>query len=154
MGYPARTRKRSTVDPFDSGFLSQNGLGAGRVGDLTASLTLGQVISSIRRWCPGFRGQCNMELEFPIKRIAIVCGSGGSLVDAARSHRVDLLLTGEATYHQMLEARSMGLAVLNIGHYASERFAMDGLAERLSVAFPTLRVWSSRAECDPVLAVE
>jgi putative NIF3 family GTP cyclohydrolase 1 type 2 len=84
-----------------------------------------------------------------IERIGIVCGSGGSLVTAAATADCQLLITGEATYHQALEASHRGIDLLLLGHGPSERFAMDELAGELAFQFPALHVWSSRDEWDP-----
>ena len=36
------------------------------------------------------------------------------------------------------------------GHYASERFAVESLAESLGRHFPELVVWASQKEADPL----
>jgi dinuclear metal center YbgI/SA1388 family protein len=84
-----------------------------------------------------------------IERIGIVCGSGGSLISAAHAADCQLLITGEATYHQALEASHRGIDLLLLGHGPSERFAMDELAGEMALQFPSLDVWSSRDEWDP-----
>jgi len=43
-----------------------------------------------------------------------------------------------------------GLAVVAVGHHASERFSMAVLAERLSAAVPGLECWASEVERDPL----
>ena len=62
------------------------------------------------------------------------------------SRGCDAMLTGEATYHQCLEAESLGIAMLMIGHHASEAFAMKSLASQLQTKLPSLRVVSSQKE--------
>jgi putative NIF3 family GTP cyclohydrolase 1 type 2 len=42
------------------------------------------------------------------------------------------------------------LAVVAVGHHASERFSMDVLAERLAAAVDGLVCWASRDERDPL----
>ena len=37
-----------------------------------------------------------------------------------------------------------------LGHYASERFALDNLAANLADQFPELAVWASTDEEDPL----
>ena len=56
------------------------------------------------------------------------------------------MLTGEATYHQCLEAESLGIALLMIGHHASESFAMKDLALQLQALLPNLQVTTSHLE--------
>ena len=62
----------------------------------------------------------------------------------------ELFLTGEATFHTCLQAEAEEVSLLMIGHYASERFAMEYLAAELANAFPQLQVWASEQEQDPV----
>ena len=85
-----------------------------------------------------------------LAQVAVACGSGGELLDAARRAGCDALLTGEARFHACLEAEAAGLALLLAGHYASERFALDWLAGDLQTQFPQAVVWASRRERDPV----
>lgn len=84
------------------------------------------------------------------KRAAVACGSGGSFLEAAKRRGCDLLITGEATFHTCLEAEASNISVLLTGHFASERFAMEWLADRLAEEFPQLDVWSSREDLDPL----
>lgn len=129
-------------------------IGVGRVGNLRPSRSISEMVASLRMTMPSIRATSNHDAQHRIDRVAIVCGSGGSFVDAARQVNANLLLTGEATYHQCLEARSLGLAMLMIGHFDSERFSMDVIADSLKVEFPTLEIWASRHERDAVIAIE
>jgi putative NIF3 family GTP cyclohydrolase 1 type 2 len=49
-----------------------------------------------------------------------------------------------------LEAEARRIALLLPGHFASERFAVETLAETLAGQFPELVVWPSRNERDPL----
>ena len=44
----------------------------------------------------------------------------------------------------------LGVALGLLGHYYSERFAMEWLAQRLADLHPELSVWASRDERDPL----
>ena len=46
----------------------------------------------------------------PCSALAIVCGAGGDFVADAGRERADVLLTGEARFHDCLAAEAMGLA--------------------------------------------
>lgn len=129
-------------------------LGVGRVGCLKPSQSITKIVASLRTKMPSIRATSNHPPQHRVERVAVVCGSGGSFVDAARQVNANLLLTGEATYHQCLEAQSLGLAMLMIGHFDSERFSMDLLAESLGVEFPSLVVWASHNERDSVIEIE
>jgi putative NIF3 family GTP cyclohydrolase 1 type 2 len=61
-----------------------------------------------------------------------------------------MLITGETNFHTCLEAQAQGIALLLVGHFASERFAVEALAERLASDFADLKVWASQSEADPL----
>ncbi len=124
-------------------------LGAGRIGDLGQSTELQTVTQDLLNVLPNCRPR-GVDCGRAIRRIAVACGSGGSLLAAAGSSGCDLFVTGEATFHMCLEAQAMGISLLMVGHFASEHFAMQDLAEWLKAAFPTLDVWPSKNEKDPV----
>ena len=88
--------------------------------------------------------------EQPVSKVAIACGSGGSLLDLAYQAGCDLFLTGEATFHDCLKAEALGVGVILTGHYASERFAMERLAAILGEQFPEVNAQPSASEKDPL----
>ena len=86
----------------------------------------------------------------PVARLGIGCGSAGELLADADAAGCDAFLTGEARFHTALEARSRGVGLILVGHYASERFAVETLATWLGECFPALTVTASAAERDPL----
>ncbi len=129
-------------------------LGVGRIGKLDRPRSIAKIVELLRPHLPSIRATTNQESAREFDRVAIVCGSGGSYAEIARQAGANLLLTGEATYHECLEAQSMGLGMLMIGHFQSERFSMDAVTDILKAEFPTLDVWTSRDECDPVIGID
>jgi dinuclear metal center YbgI/SA1388 family protein len=63
-----------------------------------------------------------------IKTCALVTGSGASLM---RNIEVDCFLTGDIKYHDAMEAKALGLSMMDIGHYESERYFGEVLAQHL-----------------------
>ncbi len=124
-------------------------LGLGRVGDLAAELSVSGIVRLLSENVPHCRLRA-VDVGKPIRRVGIVCGSGASLLDVAISAECDLFVTGEATFHQCLEAKAAGVSLLLIGHFASEKFAMDRLAELCGTEFADVKAWGSRNEHDPV----
>jgi dinuclear metal center YbgI/SA1388 family protein len=122
--------------------------GVGRLGRLPKPLLLAEITVQLKNQLPGVRPLANLPSPARHQRVAIVCGSGGSLVELVAKSGADLMITGEATYHQALEAQAVVLTRLVIGHYASERFAMDWLAQELQRRFPQLDIWASEHERD------
>lgn len=124
-------------------------LGSGRAGNLPRTSPLETVAQTLQRALNTASLSIVGERTSPVNRVGIVCGSGGSLISAARERNCDLFVTGEATFHQCLEAQASGLSVLLLGHFASEKFAMNQLTRLLSQKFPELMVWGSRHESEP-----
>ncbi|MEN4052795.1 MULTISPECIES: Nif3-like dinuclear metal center hexameric protein [Sulfurimonas] len=63
-----------------------------------------------------------------VKRAALTTGSGCSLM---RSLDADCFLTGDVKYHDAMEAKSINLSLIDIGHYESERFFAQILQKHL-----------------------
>ncbi len=63
-----------------------------------------------------------------IERVALTTGSGGSLLDMVEA---DLFLTGDLKYHDAMKAKELGIGVIDIGHFESERYFGNALQEQL-----------------------
>ncbi|MDD3476205.1 MAG: Nif3-like dinuclear metal center hexameric protein [Sulfurimonas sp.] len=63
-----------------------------------------------------------------VKRVALTTGSGCSLI---KSIKADCFLTGDIKYHDAMEAKSINLSMIDIGHFESERFFADILFKHL-----------------------
>jgi len=63
-----------------------------------------------------------------IKRVALTTGSGASLM---KSIKADCFLTGDIKYHDAMEAKTIGLSMIDIGHFESERYFGEVLAKDL-----------------------
>jgi dinuclear metal center YbgI/SA1388 family protein len=124
--------------------------GAGRFGRYAAPQSLGQIAARVKQFLKIGGLHAVGSLQRPIERVAIACGSGGEFLSAAIAQDCQLLVTGEARFHTCLEAESQGVALLLAGHFASERFGVERLADVLATQFPALTIWPSRRESDPL----
>ena len=124
-------------------------LGTGRLGTFSAGKRLEEIVPLVKELCQVERLRVIGELDQPIRKVGIACGSAGEFLSLARRHKCQLFITGETTFHTCLDARAHEVAMLLTGHFASERFAVEQLAKRLQNNFPTLDVWPSRAESNP-----
>jgi len=126
------------------------GLGTGRRGVLAQQVPLVNLAERVR----GLLRVSNLQLvgdgSRGVQSVAIACGSAGQLLSAAHEAGCDVFVTGETTFHTCLEAQAIGVALLLPGHFASERFAVEQLAEVVAKQFPALQVWPSRQEKDPL----
>ena len=126
------------------------GLGAGRYGQLDRPTPLAEVGGRLKQLVDVDRLRMVGRPDRTVHSVAVACGAAGEFLASAHRAGCDLLVLGEATFHTCLEARALDVALLLPGHYASERFAVEGLAELLAKRLPAIQVWASRAESDPL----
>ena len=55
-----------------------------------------------------------------VKRVYIVGGDGKDLIENAISYGADTLLTGRASYNTMIDAKDMGINIIEAGHFFTE----------------------------------
>lgn len=123
--------------------------GEGRIGDV-AGVTLGELANRVKQQLSAAVVQVCGDPAKVIRRAAVACGAAGEFVSDAIRRKADLFVTGEVRFHDVLAAEAAGVALLVPGHYATERPAVEELAERLGKEFPAAVVWASRRERDPL----
>lgn len=75
----------------------------------------------------------------PAGRFAICSGSGGSEIENAARLGAKVFITGEIKHHRILEARHLGMAVLEAGHAATEICSARLLQKHLQEASHALQ---------------
>lgn len=135
----AATLQLQKVEPFG---------GMGRIGHLQKALPP-----------PAFAAFCAQALggpvqlanaQSPVRRVAVLGGSGGDFVQKAVEAGADCLLTGDAGHHDALDALQAGISLVAAGHYGTERPVVPALAQKLKERFPQSTVWVSEAESPPM----
>lgn len=133
------------LDLEDVTELNENG--SGRIGNCRLNnLLLADLLETVRNRI----GDCSYvgKTDKPIRRVAIGCGAADGFIEEAARQDADLLLVGEARFHACIEAESRGLALILPGHFASERFAVETLAEKIAARLPGIECFASRCEYD------
>jgi dinuclear metal center YbgI/SA1388 family protein len=123
--------------------------GAGRVGKLPAAVALRDLAATVKRELRAGGVQFVGDPVRLVRRIAIACGAAGEFLADAVTAKADVFLTGEMRFHDYLTAESQGIGLILPGHYATERPAVEELADRLGNQFPVVTVRASRREADP-----
>ncbi len=129
-------------------------IGLGRIGRLDESLSLEQ----LARHCKDQLGVTTLRMVAPaqlspLKKVAVCGGSGASLIHEAARQGADVLITGDIKYHEAMTARSLGLALIDAGHFATEHLMAPALARRLEHESRTqgwnMTITTAQDECDP-----
>ncbi len=132
---------------------SESTAGSGRIGSLPEPVALSEFAARVARVLQAPGTQFVGDPDQLVRRVALCCGAGDEFLLDAHQQQADIYLTGEARYHRALEADSLGLGLIVAGHHATERPGVEDLADRISSDFPSLDVWASRTEHDPLRSV-
>jgi dinuclear metal center YbgI/SA1388 family protein len=124
--------------------------GAGRWGRLNEPTTLADLADRVQRFLGISQVQFVGRRDKLIETVAVACGSGGPFLTDTITAQCDAMVTGEANFHTCLEAQAQDVGLVLSGHYASERFAVERLADVLQNEFRDIRVWASRRESEPL----
>ena len=128
-------------------------VGTGRMGTLDAEVSLTAFAERVKESFAINHVQLVGDADRRIKRVGVACGSAGQFLDDAARANCDAFVTGETSFHTCLEAESVNVALVLTGHYASERFALEDLAQRLQNEFDQAKVWASLSEKSPLRLV-
>ena len=115
-----------------------NDAGLGIIGNLPESMTLSKMIKIVKATLGSEIVKVVGRKNLKIKRVAIVGGSGGGLISLAAKKSASLLITGDVRHHEAREAETLGLALIDGGHFHTERAALRLFSERLKDKFKEL----------------
>lgn len=76
--------------------------------------------------------RCTGPDDKAINRIGICAGSGSEFAGLLQAAGCDLLITGDLKYHDAADAAAEGFAIIDAGHYGTERFFSGNMGEILS----------------------
>ena len=68
----------------------------------------------------------------PVKKVYVCGGDGKDMIPAAIKNGADTLLTGRASYNTMIDAKDMGLNIIEAGHFYTEEPVCAALEFRIS----------------------
>jgi dinuclear metal center YbgI/SA1388 family protein len=69
------------------------------------------------------------------RRVGVITGGAGSMIQAAIDAGLDTFVTGEGTHPTWFDAMEGGINLLYAGHYATETVGVQALAERVAKEF-------------------
>lgn len=109
--------------------------GLGRVGVLPTETSLGEYAKFVERELCVRYLRVFGDPERLIKKVAVCGGGGGSLYQDAVRAGADVYVTADWRYHDIQNALSMGLAIIDAGHFETEKPGVVALAEKLAREF-------------------
>jgi dinuclear metal center YbgI/SA1388 family protein len=85
----------------------------------------------------------------PIKKVAVLGGSGSFAINQAIRVKADAYITSDIKYHEFYKAENK-LIIADIGHYESEQFTKNLLVDILTKKFPNFAIVLSNKNTNPI----
>ncbi len=130
--------------------------GLGRVGDLPAATTLGDLARTHADLLPAVAGGIRVagDADRAVRRVAICGGAGDSLLREAEVAGADVYIPSDLRHHPASDARERhgageGPALVDVSHWASESLWLRPAADELRAALPGVEVLVSDIRTDP-----
>lgn len=124
-------------------------IGAGIIGELDQEVDALSFLKSLKATfgCALIR-HTNL-LNKPIRKVALCGGSGSFLLSDAIRAKADIFITGDFKYHEFFDAEKH-LIIADIGHFESEQFTPQLLAEKLKEKFTKFAVHLTDLNTNPI----
>jgi dinuclear metal center YbgI/SA1388 family protein len=126
--------------------------GLGRVGKLNSPMTLGEFVEVVKQNLQVDHVRVVGDLKRPIRKAAVLGGSGSRYVSPSIYRGADVLVTGDIDYHTAQDALMAGIAIIDPGHHAEKMMkskVADWMREKLQNAKVETKVHVSEVNTDP-----
>ncbi|HTN44981.1 MAG TPA: Nif3-like dinuclear metal center hexameric protein [Flavipsychrobacter sp.] len=124
-------------------------IGAGMIGHLETPMKPGQFLTYLKTQmkldCIRHTELCGKE----IRTVAVCGGSGSFLLNHAIAAKADVFVTADFKYHQFFDADGQ-IIIADIGHYESEQFTIELIADILNEKFINFAVLLTDLSTNPV----
>jgi putative NIF3 family GTP cyclohydrolase 1 type 2 len=84
-----------------------------------------------------------------VRRVAVCGGSGSEFTGRAAASGAGIYLTSDIKYHQWFDVPD-NLLLADVGHFESEQFAINLLADSLIEKFPKFAVYLTGVNTNPI----
>jgi dinuclear metal center YbgI/SA1388 family protein len=110
------------------------GAGLGRIGRLEQETTLDNFAARVKNALRCDHLRLTGSGSRTVHKIALCGGSGAGLLQTAHRQGADVLVTGDIKYHDARQAEELGIALIDAGHFATERLMIEQVTDALQVA--------------------
>ena len=117
-----------------------------RVGELPEAVALAEFLPRLKA-ALGANGLRYHDAGKPVRKLGCCGGSGGEYLEAALRCGCDTFVTGDVKYDRFLDAKALGINLIDAGHYPTEQVVVPVLRDLLALDFPELEVRLSAVHC-------
>ncbi len=121
---------------------SGNIVGCGRIGELDEPMEF----VDFMRICKSALNAKGLRYHYagkPVKKLAVMGGAGGSSLMEAVNAGCDTYVTSDIKYNAFLDAKELGINLIDADHFCTENVIVPVLADKLSAKFPDVEVFIS-----------
>lgn len=123
------------------------GESCGRIGDVP-EMALWDFMAEVKG-ALGADGLRFVDSGRPVRRVAVLGGAGGGNMMEAFEAGADTYVTADVKHHQFIDAKELGINLIDAGHFSTENVVVPVLAETIRGSFPELDVRISRVHAQP-----
>ena len=133
----------------DTVYLEQDGVdpdgrpyGIGRVGEVAGYPDVHAFAAFVRQrlHADGLRLE---DAGKPVRKVAVGGGACGDMLSQVAAHGCDTFVTADVKYNTFLDARAMGINLIDAGHFSTEDVVCPVLVQWLEEGFPGIQVLRS-----------
>ena len=124
-------------------------IGMGMVGELSQAISENELFKLLKNKLKVKFLKHSKKLKKPIKKIAVLGGSGSFGIKNAISVNADAYITSDMKYHDYFKAED-SILLIDVGHYESEQFTKKLLFDILTNKFPNFAIALAKTNTNPV----
>jgi dinuclear metal center YbgI/SA1388 family protein len=124
-------------------------IGMGMIGEFENAMTETSFLEHLKSKMQTKCVRHSSFLDKPIKKVAVLGGSGSFAINAAKHLGVDAYVTSDLKYHDFFTAENK-LLLADIGHYESEQYTKNLLVAYLTKKIPNFAIVLSNTNTNPV----
>ncbi|MCG8186161.1 Nif3-like dinuclear metal center hexameric protein [Tenacibaculum finnmarkense] len=128
---------------------SHQNIGMGMIGEFKTPMNEHEFLSFVKKT---FKTDCVRHselLEKPIKKVAVLGGSGSFAIKNALKLNADAYISADFKYHEFFQAEGK-IVLADVGHYESEQFTKNLLIDYLRKKFSTFAITLSEESTNPI----
>ncbi|NUP99774.1 MAG: Nif3-like dinuclear metal center hexameric protein [Armatimonadetes bacterium] len=126
-----------------------SGVGLGRLGELPEPVTLEAFAARVGEVTESRHLRWVGEPTRLVRSVAVLGGSGASLLEEAAACGVDAYVTGDLKHHDALLGERLGMGLIDPGHWATERLVLAPTVAALRSRLADVTVYQSELESEP-----
>lgn len=123
--------------------------GLGMVGELAQEVSEIDFLNFLKSTMNAHGIRHSKLLNKPIKKVAVLGGSGSFAIKNALKAKADIYITADIKYHEFYQAENQ-LIIADIGHYESEQYTKNLLVDQLTKKFPNFAIILSDKNTNPI----